>query len=368
MIILSTFLRNLYHGIGFLPLLYFTSFLYMVHYQLPIAYVSVFLLVTVYVFVKSRILINLYLLLAASLSIFPIISIGFNFPFQYVLNILLGMAAGIVIYSEFKYLDSSTIYKKLSVAQLSLVFVFILETFLRLTKLGPSSVSQEVLNFHEAVNSYYQFKYHSIFYADSNTTSIALLCIFAVNECLYLNYNKRSRIVLTIVPVMIFLTFSFSGIATFLLYCFYRIFRFSFIFILGFAAPSVIALITVIGSYGFRLEAFQLFFQRLNELPLNRLLFGGDYYLTRSEIYEPHSLVIELLYSLGIVPSLLVLSSVFVFLYTARFTALPLYALIFLPSIIFYPYFGLMFSFTSVAIILSLSLHKNTNENSYRTS
>jgi hypothetical protein len=332
----------------FISLLYLSSFIYTVNVMLS----PVYFLVPALLFFSFR-LHKVKVPYVCILILIMIFILGRGLPYAYLVNTFLGGLCLLVAVSSKTEVYPSV--KTIKIFNIFLVGLFILETYLRYSILASGGVEK-----------YFELKYNSFMFADSNTTGFAIFSVLVVELYLIKERLRNTKIILVVLCCLLILTLSKTIVFFSTIMYFYH-FRPKWIKYL--IAFSIIALIQYDFEYvlmdpsiSVRSEMFLHFFNYLDQASVFNLLFGAGWLDFRYDLYgdEPHSLIMSILGVGGIISFLVVLCLFgYIYIHSKRYCKFYFSTIVF-SSFVFLPYYGLIFIHLTYAVLYLLE-----RDNSY---
>ena len=333
----------------FISLVYFSSFIYTVKVILSPVYFLVSALLF-FSFSSHKVKVS-YVCLLIFIMIF-LIGRGLTYP--YLVNTFLGGLCLIFFVSS--KVDMFVSVKVIKLFNIALVGLFILEAYLRYSILASGGVEK-----------YFELKYNSFMFADSNTTGFAIFSVLAVELYLVKERLRNTKIILIVLYCLLLLTLSKTIIFFSTLMFFYHL---EPKYIKYFISLVIIALIQNIkyieyvftdASVNVRSEMFLHFFNYLDRASVVQVLFGAGWQDFRYRLYadEPHSVIISIV-GVGGITSLLIALCFFIYIYISseRFCKFYLSTLVF-ASFVYLPYYGLIFIYVTYAVLHLLERDNN---------
>lgn len=334
----------------FVSLVYLSSFIYTVKVMLSPVYFLVPALLF-FSFRSHKVKVS-YVCLLILIMIF-LLGRGLTYP--YLVNTFLGGLCLIVFVSS--KVEMYVYVKAIKIFNIALVGLFTLEAYLRYSILAG-----------EGVEKYFELKYNSFMFADSNTTGFAIFSVLAVELYLIKERLRNTKIVLVVLYCLLLLTLS-KTIIFFSTIMYFYYFRPKYIkYLIAFAVIALIQNIEYIeyvfmdASVNVRGEMFLHFFNYLDRASVVQLLFGAGWQDFRYSLYadEPHSVIISIV-GVGGITSLLIVLCLFIYINISskRFCKFYSSTLVF-ASFVYLPYYGLIFIYVTYAV-----LHLLERDNSY---
>lgn len=214
------------------------------------------------------------------------------------------------------------------------------------------------------VHGYYQYKYNSIMFTDSNFVGIFLLSLFFLCSYLTKYHNCKLKIQKVILAILVLGTVSKAAIASFLL--FFIIFELNLkvwkkIVFLGVSAavflPAYLIQIVTDGSLGGKFAIFTNTLEYLKNVSVWRLLFGVGFGKTR-EVFTGtlagHNLLITYIVEAGVIGVLLLLILWWITLKESKWKAAIVMAPVFLDGMSLIGH-AIPFVYCAYAIIIVLN-------------
>lgn len=328
-----------------IPILYFSSFMYLV----KLAVSPVYFLTTgvLFLFIKVyRVKIE-YIVLLIFVLIFII---GRGLPFAYFVNTLLGGISIIVVLAKIPVVYNSI--RMIKLINISFLPLFTLETYFRFSILMDGDISK-----------YFELKYNSFMFSDSNVTAFAIFSVFTVEIYFLREKYRTTRVISILLYLLLLMTLSksiiFVSSAMWLLFFRpkYFIIILGFVIILSFQYAEYIFQDL---SFEVRATMFSNFSKYLGDVSFAQLIFGSGWYDFRYISYadEPHSFIMSIVGVGGFITLL-----IFIFFYGFAYMSSGIVTRYYLGSLfwssfLFLPYYGLIFMYVTFVILFLLEKGK----------
>ena len=324
-----------------IPIMYFSSFVYLVKLTLSPVY---FLIIgALLLFAKAhRVKIEHVVLLIFVL----IFVIGRGLPFAYLVNTLLGGICIIVALT--KTLQADVSIRMIKVTNIGLILLFALETYIRYSILTDGDITK-----------YFELKYNSFMFSDSNVTGYAIFSVFTVELYLIKEKLRTSKIVSILLYLLLLLTLS-KTIIFFSTLMYFLYFRPEYVKLI------LLLFIIVLFQYAeylgrdlsldVRMTMLSNFINYLEDASFVQLALGSGWYGFRYNLYgdEPHSFIMSIVGAGGLISLLIfIIFYGFAYISSKRVTRYYLGTLL-LSSIIFLPYYGLIFMYVTFVVLFLL--------------
>lgn len=325
----------------FVSILYLSSFIYTAKLMLSPVYFIISALLIVF-FSSHKVKVSYF----CFLILIIIFILGGGLPFPYLVNTFLGGFCLLIAVSSKAEMYASI--KSIKIFNIVLLGLFLLETYLRYTILTT-----------EGVGKYFELKYNSFMFADSNTTGFAIFSVFAVELYLIKERFRNTKIISVILYFLLLLTLSKTIIFFSTLMYFYY-FKPNYIKYI-----VIISVITLIRSSEYiandpsvnvRSENFTHFFNYLDHANVVQIIFGAGWHEFRYNLFgdEPHSLIMSIVGVGGII-SLIIALFLFTYIYISSKRFCKFYfATLALSSFVYLTYYGLIFMYVTYAVLYLL--------------